>query len=249
MRTLALFLFLHLSVFQMASAQESTTAVVWDHSQTAERNDNGAPAKEISQKLRELLLKGNKLHGARDLEGAAKLYVAATELAPYSYAAWFNLGITCLLAKDFQRAETALAMAQKIRPSSVPVYEYLGVTYSALNKDESAVVAYKSALKNNPDSIVANNNLGHVSLRQGKYGDAEAYFQKVITLKSNSKEAYGDFAWRLRSFAKTWRRLTHVRLQTNLPARAPCSTIWLVLHNTISNSIQQHWLTSRELVN
>jgi tetratricopeptide (TPR) repeat protein len=60
-----------------------------------------------------------------------------------------------------------------------------------LSEDAEAVNFYKSALKLNGKSLIANNNLGHVLLRQGRYAEAEAYLQLALSINPDLKEAVG----------------------------------------------------------
>jgi Flp pilus assembly protein TadD len=53
----------------------------------------------------------------------------------------------------------------------------------------------EEGLQIHPDNIGARNGLGFIFFKQGRAGEAEAEFRKVLELQSNNVEAQNNLAW------------------------------------------------------
>jgi tetratricopeptide (TPR) repeat protein len=72
------------------------------------------------------LQSGIDAENRRDLKGAIAAFRKATELAPSSAAAFFQLGDACMKAGDYAAAIPPLKRAAELSPSAVPVKQLLG---------------------------------------------------------------------------------------------------------------------------
>jgi tetratricopeptide (TPR) repeat protein len=182
------FLFVSSALGTQDPASRNLNAIQRVTSQAAEP----PPAvKENPSRAIQLLEEGNQHYEAKHYSEAAAIYRRATEIEPASFSAWFNLGVALVAEEKYEPARAAFHKAQLLRPDAPRVYEYLGMTSEALSENAEAVNAYNSALKLNGKSLIANNNLGHVLLRQGRYVEAEAYLQQALSISPDSKEAVG----------------------------------------------------------
>jgi tetratricopeptide (TPR) repeat protein len=90
-------------------------------------------------------------------DGTLKLKEAAsefrTELANYpeEFLAIYNLGVVCVIERQYEEGASLLEKAARLRPQNPEVFLFLGNAYHGLNQFAKAVQAFENCLALNPD--------------------------------------------------------------------------------------------------
>lgn len=132
----------------------------------------------------EAVQEGNNFWRAGEVEQSSLSYRRAIGLDPSLYSAQFNLGITLLHSKDYQRAAFAFTEALRLRPASVSAWQRLGFAYYYGKRYHKAVEAFGEAQRLAPKEAVTNNNVGFAYLFVGRFEDAIVSFQTALQLDS-----------------------------------------------------------------
>lgn len=122
---------------------------------------------------------------------AAERFRAAARLAPKFALPRYYLGIIYQWTKEFERAKTTLRQAVGLSRSFHEAHVELGDTYMWLKQPKKALVWYDRALKAQPDYGLAYLRRGQLHMRQGKFLDAKADFDKAAALTKDPRELAG----------------------------------------------------------
>jgi tetratricopeptide (TPR) repeat protein len=97
-----------------------------------------------------------------------------------------NLGAAYNALTRYAEALEPLAAAIKLRPDDATAYETLGIAYEGMGRANDAIVAYTEATRLNPRSTSVHVNLGRVYAKQGNSAAAQAEYQLLLSLDSES---------------------------------------------------------------
>lgn len=91
-----------------------------------------------------------------------------------------ELGQHYMAQGDLQTALAKLQLALKFDPDYAPAHTVLGLLYERINQPAKAEVNYRRAVELEPDKGAPNNNFGQFLCSEGKFKEAEGYFEKAI---------------------------------------------------------------------
>lgn len=106
-------------------------------------------------------------------------FQSALVLAPHSWEAHYNLGLTWLASGNPQSAIQELKSAASVRPDLARINLALGLALHQTNQEQAAVDEYKLVLAKDPKSVAALAGLSDALIAQGRY-------KAVIGLLKNS---------------------------------------------------------------
>ncbi|PXX97381.1 tetratricopeptide repeat protein [Halomonas sp. LBP4] len=141
------------------------------------------------QHLEPLVARGNapwQAHNAlgviADMDGehglAQEHFEKALEVAPGTPLVLNNLGYSRYLAGDWTGARQSLRRAVSANPSYELAWRNLGLVYAREGDHETAI----EAVARNGDRAKAYNDIGYISMLEGRYVDAMDFFQEAMRL-------------------------------------------------------------------
>ncbi len=153
---------------------------------------------EIPARVQQMFSEGMRLHRAKRLGEAERLYRQILAIDPRHLGSLHLLG---LIAAEMNRPDAAadlIGRAIAIDGAVAPYHLHLGLALEKLGRKDDAAASYRRAIALKPDYLEALNNLGLVLYDQGKLSDAAAYYGQVIALNPNIPEAHHNLGRALR---------------------------------------------------
>jgi tetratricopeptide (TPR) repeat protein len=131
---------------------------------------------------------------AKDFAGAAAKFEAAIAQNPTVAPLHVNLALAYFQLKRPAEAVAALEKAASLAPGDAPIQFQLGSAYIDTQAYDKAAAALEKGLAStdmtkDPLAADAASTLGAVYFAQGKVAEAEAQFQKVLTVKPGNAGA------------------------------------------------------------
>ncbi|MWJ26989.1 tetratricopeptide repeat protein [Halomonas sp. ZH2S] len=105
-------------------------------------------------------------------------YEKALEASPGTPLVLNNLGYSRYLAGDWEEARRALRRAVGVNPGYELAWRNLGLVYARGGDFETAV----EAVARNGDRAKAYNDIGYISMLEGRYNDAMGFFEEAMRL-------------------------------------------------------------------
>lgn len=125
---------------------------------------------------------GSLLALSGDLRNAEKWLERAHKLQPRNPAVLIGMGNTYSLGGRHEEAVRSLHAAQAARRHTNLAQYNLGLHYYRNHNPTEAMTHFSDALKQSPDDPDTLNNIGCVLFKQGRYGDAYEYFERVAQI-------------------------------------------------------------------
>src|SRR5262249_46818432 len=149
-----------------------------------------APAPTVPQpaeSAEDLIERGKALNAQQQSAEAWPLFERATQLAPNSFDAWFNLGYTgYLLKRPLQEQLVAYERATTLDPNNAVAWSNKGSALHGLKRYAEALAACDRALALDPDLVVAWYNKGGALGSLKRYDEALAACDRALALDPNS---------------------------------------------------------------
>lgn len=118
--------------------------------------------------------------GSMKLSSAS--YQRAVDLDPSLYSAQFNLGLTLLERRQFDKAILSFAEAVRLQPDSPNAWQNLGFAQYYGKQYQKSVEAFLQAQRLAPTDAVTSNNLGFAYIFAGRFAEAVDSFQTALRL-------------------------------------------------------------------
>ena len=115
-------------------------------------------------------------------EEARAAYDKALELDPSCASAHFNLAVSFVQAGDFGDAEAHYRQALAGRPNA-ETHNGLGFVLGRQGRTDEALAEFNKAIDADASYTPAYNNLAETLARQGKFAEAEQYYERSLALK------------------------------------------------------------------
>ena len=125
-----------------------------------------------------LFFEGNRLMAAGDASAAEACFREAIALVPDFAEAHANLGLLLDQAGRLDEAEAAYQRAIDLMPALPATWSNLGVLQACRKQEAAAEMSYRTAMALDPDYRLACFNLAYLLLRQGRYEEGWACFEK-----------------------------------------------------------------------
>ncbi|QTP54478.1 tetratricopeptide repeat protein [Billgrantia sulfidoxydans] len=113
-----------------------------------------------------------------DFERARRHYEKALEASPSTPLVLNNLGYSRYLAGDWEGARLSLRRAVSANPRYELAWRNLGLVYAREGDFETAI----EAVARNGDRAKAYNDIGYISMLEGRYEDAMGFFDEAMRL-------------------------------------------------------------------
>ncbi len=113
---------------------------------------------------------------------AERILTKVVAWLPENGGAWYNLGVTFWLAKNFDQAIAAYSRAIELGPKFAYPYNRLGNVYRHQSRYDEAIAAYSRAIELDPKYAYPHNGLGNVYSDQSRYDEAIAAYSHAIEL-------------------------------------------------------------------
>lgn len=126
-------------------------------------------------------------------EKAYALYHKSLQISPNNFDAVNNFGIL-LVKTNPKKAISLLELAVNIQPNSFSAWNSLGTAYHAIQSNEEALRCYQTALKYNKNYADCLNNIGVLLSNQGKFKQANKYYQRAIDADPTLTSAFRHLA-------------------------------------------------------
>ena len=117
------------------------------------------------------------------------LFKRATDVAPNSYVAHYNLAISLAGQKRLEEAMPHYYEALRIKPDLHEAHNSLGTAFWLRGNVTEAIGHYTEALRIKPDYPEAHNNLALALFRQKKFKEALAHYYEALRIKPNYADA------------------------------------------------------------
>jgi tetratricopeptide (TPR) repeat protein len=121
-----------------------------------------------------------------DLDAATQLFRQLTKSDPRDVEAYQLLAQTLSQANRPAEAEATLQQAIRLRPGYWPLHNALGIFYLDRQDYTRSERAFLAAATVAPDAAIVYSNLGAVYFRTKRWKEAEANFEKSLTIRPNA---------------------------------------------------------------
>jgi Tfp pilus assembly protein PilF len=117
-------------------------------------------------------------------EEARAAYDKALEMDPSCASAHFNLAVAFVQAGNFGDAEAHYRQALAGRPNA-ETHNGLGFVLGRQGRTDEALAEFRKAIDADASFTPAYNNLAETLARQGKFADAEQYYERSLAVKAS----------------------------------------------------------------
>lgn len=148
--------------------------------------------------VQQLILHGRQLQAARQLEEAAKTYIAALKLQPDNADVLHELAMVMQQLGAHDKALPLLQKAVILAPDRPEFFNDLGMLFQRRADFTKAVSFHKRAIKLSPGFAFAYINLGVAHKRLGQNEESLAAYRKALEIDPNSPEAHNNLGNLLR---------------------------------------------------
>lgn len=176
-----------------------------------------------------LLLEGESLRTAGELDKAIKLFKKSMELSPFTVEPYVQLAITLMANNQFEDVESLLSQAKRISPNAEQVFAVLANYHHRLGNYPQAVSCYQESLKRNPGSTSLRYNMASALQSSGELEQAIIHYQ--ICLQATPESL--DIATNLILAYKT----------ASQPLEALITTISALQHHPANENFRRHFAT------
>jgi tetratricopeptide (TPR) repeat protein len=128
------------------------------------------------------MIQGQAMMGAKDYDGAVRLFTTLTHERPKSAPAWNMLGVALQQTGQIESARAAYTRATKLNSKFAEAYNNIGTTWYQQQKYPRAIHAYQRAISADPNLASAYSNMGCAYFNEKKYPQALDAFNQAITL-------------------------------------------------------------------
>ena len=136
----------------------------------------------IPKSARKEYKKGKKAYDAGDLPGAEKHFENAVKEHSCYPEAQVQLSIVAGMRHENSKTEAALRKTVDCAPDFLPAYFRLGFLLNAEKRYEESVKVLQNGLSHSSQAWQLHHELAVALAGQGKYGEAEQEYQKVLSL-------------------------------------------------------------------
>jgi tetratricopeptide (TPR) repeat protein len=140
----------------------------------------------------ELVARGKALEAQRRQSEALPLFERATQLAPQSFVAWANLGVTLNLLEKWQKALLAHERATTLDPNDALAWNNKGVALGSLKRVEEALAAFERATTLDPNNAMGWGNKGRTLRDLARYPEALDAFDRALAIDPTDSRAWSD---------------------------------------------------------
>jgi protein O-GlcNAc transferase len=141
--------------------------------------------------------------GEGDLKGAADCYSRIVAIAPGSFEAHENLGLTFAWQKQYEAALASFRRALALRPDRAEAHNNIGNALFALNRIEPAIESFRKAATIQPGLAQAHFNLGAALASAGRHQEAVSSYRAAIAAAPGFAEAHNNLGISLRATENT----------------------------------------------
>ena len=121
---------------------------------------------------------------------AREAYRKAVEAAPGLYTARLDIGLICIISRDFKVALDFLSSSDALIPETERYYQQLAKTFQDEGKIDTYFQIQQLIGRLNFDKVTLPYNLGYVHFMLGNYQEAIVQFTRAIIEKKNFAYAY-----------------------------------------------------------
>lgn len=134
---------------------------------------------------------GVRLYQEGEYQEAAQALETATKADPALEAAWYYLGLTRFKLADYPGSLAALQKALELAPSRPGTRLMIGQIYESQNAFNEAIAVYQDEVRyrRGRDILPVTKAIGRALYRAGRYSEAMATLQKVISDDPNDVES------------------------------------------------------------
>jgi tetratricopeptide (TPR) repeat protein len=119
-----------------------------------------------------------------------RFYERIIKYAPFSYRAYYNLGLVYERMGKKELAEAQYRKTLELKPDHAEANNNLGIQYFQQGRQQESIEFFQRAIESNPDYADAYNNLANVYFVSGERDKAMAQYKKTIELNPLCAEAY-----------------------------------------------------------
>jgi len=135
---------------------------------------------------------------AKDVRGAIAMYERALTYDVMNVEAYYNLGVACAEAEEYDRALIAYETAGRLRPHGAEIWNNAGVLYKERGNDRRAMEYYRRAAECNPYFAQPLNNLGVLYTMNGHAQLALEALQRAVAVAPTYAVAHNNLGVLLR---------------------------------------------------
>lgn len=159
-----------------------------------------SPDFELGKKNLALVLtdQGTALKYKKLLSAAVATYERALSYDPTNVEAYYNLGVACAEAEEYDRAIIAYESAGRLRPECAEIWNNAGVLYKERGNDARAMDYYQRAVACNPYFAQPLNNLGVLHTMSGQAQKALEALQQAVAVEPTYAVAHNNLGVLLR---------------------------------------------------
>jgi predicted O-linked N-acetylglucosamine transferase (SPINDLY family) len=159
-----------------------------------------SPDFDLGKKNLSLVLtdQGTELKKKNLLADAIATYERALSYDTTNVEAYYNLGVACAEAEEYDRAIIAYENAGRLRPQCAEIWNNAGVLYKERGNDARAMDYYRRAVACNPNFAQPLNNLGVLHTMTGEAQQDLETLQRAVTVDPSYAVAHNNLGVLLR---------------------------------------------------
>jgi len=170
----------------------SAHANAGDHAKAIAAIEREAARRPKQPEIAFLLAESKSLAGDRN--GALVLLDQIVAANPKAVDAFFLAGVLRYHNGEHAKAETALRQAISLRPGHVDAWRALAAAAHETKGDPAMLAVLKDAVRANPDDPSLLYDLGSSAYSEGRIGEAESIFRRILQRNAGHAPALNDLA-------------------------------------------------------
>ena len=148
-----------------------------------------APPSQSTACAHGVIAYGKVLRDRRSFTEALSVFEHATQVTPWCFCAWSNLGYICSEVGDYEQAFVALGRALRLKRNAPATWANMGLALINLHRCEEGLAAVERALILKPTSAVAWNIKGCALIELRQYTEALPALEQSLILDAKFQQA------------------------------------------------------------
>src|SRR5271157_1621984 len=143
-----------------------------------------------AETAKELHVKGEEAHKAKNYEKAVEYYTEALKIEPKRYETLYSRGVNHYKLAEYEKALLDFSQLKDIKGIDHHAWHYIGLIYTKDEKYPEALVAFKKAANLQPKNVLYCLNSARTAAKMKDWKAAEFLYDRALKLDPKNDEAY-----------------------------------------------------------